>query len=52
MFDTDTTRKEAVALMVTLMKQFFAADFDIDQFHDVVDDAHAQIGNELMEELK
>ena len=47
MFDTEASRAEAVTLMCNLLRLFYAAGFDIDQFHDVIDDAHEKVADEV-----
>lgn len=42
-FGKAADREEAVALMCRFLREFYAADFDIDQFHAVIDDAHAEV---------
>jgi hypothetical protein len=46
-FSTEAHREEATALMRRFLREFYAADFDIDQFHAVIDDAHEQVANEV-----
>jgi len=46
-FGTEAHREEAVALMCKFLREFYAADFDIDQFHAVIDDAHEQVADEV-----
>lgn len=47
-FGTEAHREEAVALMCRFLREFYAADFDIDQFHAVIDDAHERVADEAL----